>query len=170
MYVNADPSASIFTRNHKEVPVADKGWKEGEPYVVSRCLGSAYTYRLLPRVPYAALVSTFEKIEATTKRLEILNLLTQFLLVVAKRDTATSVKDSNLLKVVYLCINRVRLAASQMEHRTLIAAVPRLHGHRAWYRGDAFGQGDRRKHGQGYYEDQGRLATGRRSRQSRHGE
>lgn len=59
------------------------------------------------RVPYAALVSTFEKIEATTKRLEILNLLTQFLLVVAKRDTATSIKDSNLLKVVYLCINRV---------------------------------------------------------------
>ena len=58
-------------------------------------------------VPYAALVSTFEKIEATTKRLEILNLLTQFLLVVAKRDTATSIKDSNLLKVVYLCINRV---------------------------------------------------------------
>ncbi|KAK1922099.1 putative DNA ligase [Papiliotrema laurentii] len=81
--------ASIFTRNQKEVPVADKGWKEGEP------------------VPYAALVSTFEKIEATTKRLEILNLLTQFLLVVAKRDTATSVKDSNLLKVVYLCINRL---------------------------------------------------------------
>lgn len=58
-------------------------------------------------VPYAALVSTFEKIEATTKRLEILNLLTQFLLVVAKRDKATDAKNSNLLKVVYLCINRV---------------------------------------------------------------
>jgi DNA ligase-1 len=60
-------------------------------------------------VPYAALVSTFEKIERTTKRLEILGILTQFLLVVAKRDTATEAKDSNLLKVVYLCINRVRL-------------------------------------------------------------
>ena len=52
-------------------------------------------------------MSTFEKIEATTKRLEILEILTQFLLVVAQRDTAKSTKDSNLLKVVYLCINRV---------------------------------------------------------------
>nr|XP_019044125.1 DNA ligase 1 [Kwoniella bestiolae CBS 10118]OCF23055.1 DNA ligase 1 [Kwoniella bestiolae CBS 10118] len=81
--------ASIFTKNHKSVPVADKGWKDGEA------------------VPYAALVSTFEKIEATTKRLEILELLTQFFLVVAKRDTAKQAKDSNLLKVVYLCINRL---------------------------------------------------------------
>jgi hypothetical protein len=59
------------------------------------------------RVPYAALVSTFEKIEATTKRLEILEILTQFFLVVVKRDISTTAKDSNLLKVVYLCINRV---------------------------------------------------------------
>ena len=58
-------------------------------------------------VPYAALVATFEKIEATSKRLEILSILTQFLLVVAQRDTATTAKDSNLLRVVYLCINRV---------------------------------------------------------------
>lgn len=59
------------------------------------------------RVPYAALVTAFEKIEKTTKRLEILEILTQFLLAVAKRDTATDAKNSNLLKVVYLCINRV---------------------------------------------------------------
>jgi len=58
-------------------------------------------------VPYAALVTAFEKIEKTTKRLEILEILTQFLLAVAKRDTATDAKNSNLLKVVYLCINRV---------------------------------------------------------------
>ncbi|AAW45295.1 hypothetical protein CNBH3980 [Cryptococcus deneoformans B-3501A] len=81
--------ASIFTKNQKSVPVADKGWKDGEA------------------VPYPALVSTFEKIEATTKRLEILEFLTQFLLVVAKRDTATDAKGSMLLKVVYLCINRL---------------------------------------------------------------
>lgn len=56
-------------------------------------------------MPYAALVSTFEKIEATTKRLEILNLLTQFLLVVAKRDTDPN--GNNLRMAVYLCINRV---------------------------------------------------------------
>lgn len=58
-------------------------------------------------MPYAALVSTFDKIEATTKRLEILNYLTQFLLVVAKRDTATDAQGSNLLKAVYLSNNRV---------------------------------------------------------------
>ncbi|CAD6576021.1 MAG: hypothetical protein TREMPRED_001559 [Tremellales sp. Tagirdzhanova-0007] len=81
--------ASIFTKNFKAGSVADKGWKDGEA------------------VPYAALVSTFEKIEATTKRLEILEILTQFLLVVAKRDLAIDAKDSNLLKVVYLCINRL---------------------------------------------------------------
>lgn len=71
------------------------------------------TLNILPtdvvRVPYAALVSTFERIEATTKRLEILQILTQFFLVVAKKDTAIEAKDSNLLKVVYLCINRVCL-------------------------------------------------------------
>lgn len=26
----ADDSASIFTKDYKSVPVADKGWKEGE--------------------------------------------------------------------------------------------------------------------------------------------
>ncbi|ORX40585.1 DNA ligase [Kockovaella imperatae] len=81
--------ASIFTKDHKSVPVADKGWKEGEP------------------VPYSALVSTFEKVDSTTKRLEILQYLTQFLVVVAKRDTATEAKNSQLLKVIYLCINRL---------------------------------------------------------------
>ncbi|EIW72109.1 hypothetical protein TREMEDRAFT_25666 [Tremella mesenterica DSM 1558] len=80
--------ASIFTKKDASATEA-KGWKEGEP------------------LPYAALVATFEKIEATTKRLEILQILTQFLLVVAKRDTATDAKSSNLLKVVYLCINRL---------------------------------------------------------------
>lgn len=65
-------------------------------------------------MPYAALVSTFEKIEATTKRLEILNILTQFLLVVAKRDKATDAKNSNLLRVVYLCINRVSCHARNL--------------------------------------------------------
>jgi hypothetical protein len=28
---HADASASIFTKDYKSVPVADKGWKEGEP-------------------------------------------------------------------------------------------------------------------------------------------
>lgn len=29
--VHAEIRASIFTKNHKSVSVADKGWKEGEP-------------------------------------------------------------------------------------------------------------------------------------------
>ena len=80
---------------------------------------------LTPRVPYAALVSTFERIEATTKRLEILNILTQFLLVVAKRDTSTEAKDSSLLKVVYLCINRVSVLIIKTEstHRSFVQTI-----------------------------------------------
>ncbi|KAL7418448.1 ATP-dependent DNA ligase Cdc17 [Cryptotrichosporon argae] len=80
--------ASLLTGTRKAA-AAEASWKEGEP------------------VPYSALVKTFEKIEATTKRLEITEILTQFLLAVAKRDTGTDVKTSNLLKVVYLCINRL---------------------------------------------------------------
>lgn len=58
-------------------------WKEGEP------------------VPYAALAATFADIQATTKRLEITEILTQFLVRVIKRS------PDNLLQVVYLCINRL---------------------------------------------------------------
>lgn len=75
--------------------------------VSTSLLPRAHARFLTSSVPYAALVATFEKIEKTTKRLEILQILTQFLLVVAKRDTATEAKNSSLLKVVYLCINRV---------------------------------------------------------------
>lgn len=58
-------------------------WKEGEA------------------VPYAALATTFADIQATTKRLEITEILTQFLVRVIKRS------PDNLLQVVYLCINRL---------------------------------------------------------------
>lgn len=102
----------------------------------ARCM--AYT-----SVPYAALVSTFEKIEATTKRLEILGLLTQFLLVVAKRDTGADVKSSNLLKVVYLCINRVRIGPKT----SLTAALPRLRRYGTRYRRVSSGQSNRREYG-----------------------
>lgn len=62
------------------------------------------TYSYLPRrVPYAALTATFSKIEATTKRLEISAYLTRFLIDVIEKT------PEDLLKTVYLCINRVRL-------------------------------------------------------------
>ncbi|WOO82337.1 DNA ligase 1 [Vanrija pseudolonga] len=80
--------ASIFTKDYRSAP-PDKAWKEGEP------------------LPYSVLVTAFEKIEATTKRLEILGILTRFLLMVAKREKTTDAKSSNLLKAVYLCINRL---------------------------------------------------------------
>lgn len=54
-------------------------------------------------VPYAALTHTFSKIAATTKRLEISAYLTHFLVNVIDKT------PEDLLKVVYLCINRVRL-------------------------------------------------------------
>ena len=52
-------------------------------------------------VPYAALVHTLSKIESTTKRLEIASYLTQFLTKVMQTT------PGDLLKVVYLCINRL---------------------------------------------------------------
>lgn len=53
-------------------------------------------------VPYAALTATFSKIDATTKRLEISAYLTHFLVEVIDKT------PDDLLKSVYLCINRVR--------------------------------------------------------------
>jgi hypothetical protein len=76
-------------------------------------------------VPYAALVACFAKIESTSKRLEILSYLTAFLVLVAERagvpKTGEDLNDAKgkgkakvepgdeILKVVYLCINRVSL-------------------------------------------------------------
>ena len=74
--------AAIFQKP-SEVKEGKVTWKEGEA------------------VPYAALASTFADIQATTKRLEITEILTQFLVRVIKRS------PDNLLQVVYLCINRL---------------------------------------------------------------
>lgn len=52
-------------------------------------------------VPYAALTATFDKIDATTKRLEISAYLTRFLVDVIEKT------PKDLLRTVYLCINRV---------------------------------------------------------------
>ncbi|GAA6053890.1 hypothetical protein JCM3770_005319 [Rhodotorula araucariae] len=74
--------ADIFSKSSK----ADKtqtSWKAGEP------------------VPYAALTSTFSKIDGTTKRLEISAYLTHFLVEVITKT------PEDLLKAVYLCINRL---------------------------------------------------------------
>ncbi|GAA5877288.1 hypothetical protein JCM8547_002629 [Rhodosporidiobolus lusitaniae] len=62
---------------------AATSWKAGEP------------------VPYASLTSCFSKIAATTKRLEISAYLTHFLVEVIEKT------PEDLLKVVYLCINRL---------------------------------------------------------------
>ncbi|KAJ1028262.1 hypothetical protein NDA13_003706 [Ustilago tritici] len=74
--------AAIFQKP-SEVQEGKVTWKEGEP------------------VPYAALAATFADIQAMTKRLEITEILTQFLVRVIKRS------PDNLLQVVYLCINRL---------------------------------------------------------------
>ncbi|KAI9209046.1 ATP-dependent DNA ligase [Polychytrium aggregatum] len=53
------------------------------------------------RVPYAALCETFVQIEATTKRLEITDILTKFF------QRVISLSPSNLTQCIYLCINRI---------------------------------------------------------------
>ncbi|WAQ83893.1 hypothetical protein PtA15_4A342 [Puccinia triticina] len=52
-------------------------------------------------VPYASLAHTFNLIDGTTKRLEITKYLTQYLIQVIDRT------PNELLKVIYLCINRL---------------------------------------------------------------
>ncbi|BGP58446.1 ATP-dependent DNA ligase Cdc17 [Rhodotorula sphaerocarpa] len=74
--------ADIFTKSNKPDKAATS-WKAGEP------------------VPYAALTATFSKIADTTKRLEISAYLTEFLVNVIERT------PEDLLKTVYLCINRL---------------------------------------------------------------
>ncbi|CDW98621.1 hypothetical protein [Sporisorium scitamineum] len=83
IFAKPTPKTSLTANRPSEVKEGKITWKEGEP------------------VPYAALASTFADIQATTKRLEITEILTQFLVCVIKRS------PDNLLQVVYLCINRL---------------------------------------------------------------
>lgn len=62
-------------------------------------------------MPYASLVHTFGLIEATTKRLEISKYLTQFLIRVIERT------PDELVRVIYLCINRVRRSFSWVSRK-----------------------------------------------------
>ncbi|GAA5941308.1 DNA ligase (ATP) CDC9 [Sporobolomyces koalae] len=75
--------ADIFTMKANSSDKSQTSWKANEP------------------VPYAALTATFDKIAATTKRLEISAYLTRFLVDVIERT------PKDLLRVVYLCINRL---------------------------------------------------------------
>ncbi|KNZ51081.1 DNA ligase [Puccinia sorghi] len=52
-------------------------------------------------IPYSSLAYTFNLIDSTTKRLEITKYLTQYLIQVISRT------PNELLKVIYLCINRL---------------------------------------------------------------
>ncbi|KAF9171779.1 hypothetical protein BGX21_006796 [Mortierella sp. AD011] len=65
------------------IDMESASWKKGEP------------------VPYAALCQTFEQIEDTTKRLQILDYLVKFLISVIKQS------PESLLTVIYLSINKL---------------------------------------------------------------
>ncbi|GAA6061516.1 hypothetical protein JCM10212_004506 [Sporobolomyces blumeae] len=75
--------ADIFTMKASSSDMSQTSWKDGEP------------------VPYAALTATFDKINATTKRLEISAYLTRFLVDVIEKT------PKDLLRTIYLCINRL---------------------------------------------------------------
>lgn len=86
-------------------------------------------------VPYSALAEVFERIDSTTKRLEIAEYLTTFLTHVIERT------PGDLTKVVYLCINRVSDVLLFVEPASLQPAdawiwldCTGLRRHRAWYR------------------------------------
>ncbi|CAG8522266.1 12675_t:CDS:10 [Racocetra fulgida] len=75
---------------------SDIDWEAGKP------IGALVYYcNLFYSVPYAALCKTFEKIEATTKRLEIQEHLTTFFVQIIENN------PDNLLETLYLCLNRI---------------------------------------------------------------
>lgn len=81
---SAKKLAAIFQKPSSATSASEKlSWPEGSP------------------VPYSALAATFASIDGTTKRLEITEILTQFLIRVITRS------PDNLLHVIYLCINRL---------------------------------------------------------------
>lgn len=73
-------------------------------------------------VPYAALAEVFERIDSTTKRLEIAEYLTTFLTNVISRTPA------DLIKVIYLCINRV---SAEYQSHLILDVFPGLRGNHA---------------------------------------
>lgn len=74
-------------------------------------------------VPYSALTDCFQEIDKTTKRNIISSLLTKFLLKVAMNPG----KDGgDLLRVVYLCINRVSRLGSYMCSKQLCMILTHL--------------------------------------------
>ncbi|CAO1635980.1 unnamed protein product [Sympodiomycopsis kandeliae] len=80
--------ASIFQKpSERKAQAADAGpkWENGKS------------------IPYGALAHTFSQIEATTKRLEIQSILSDFLSKVIARAS----KPEEVTQVVYLCINRL---------------------------------------------------------------
>lgn len=68
-------------------------------------------------VPYRALTGTFDLIQNTTKRLEIARYLTRFLIDVIE------LTPGDLLKTVYLCINRVSFVLRLLRHSTELLMI-----------------------------------------------
>lgn len=82
----------------------------------------------LRSVPYAALAKAFSLIEATTKRIEKVTLLTSLLLLVMRRSSPDDHKS--LLQIVYLCVNRVGFPELQRSvSSSCYVAQPRLRRH-----------------------------------------
>ena len=79
--------------------------------VVAETLAAKPVPKAKAAIPYSMLVDVFAQVEATTKRLEILHLVTNlFVRVILQsrdNDEPLVVASENLLYTVYLCINRL---------------------------------------------------------------
>ncbi|KAL0084780.1 ATP-dependent DNA ligase [Phycomyces blakesleeanus] len=69
--------------------------------VTTTLTGFSFIYFLYSRIPYAMLCKTFERCEATTKRLAITEYLVQLFL------QAIKLTPSGLLELLYMCINKL---------------------------------------------------------------
>ncbi|KAK9240550.1 hypothetical protein V1525DRAFT_395320 [Lipomyces kononenkoae] len=102
--INVEASSSAETleveASDGEPLLSEDEIKEELP-LVKKELSKKSKWALGSHVPYAALCATFEKIEATTKRLEIISYCSAFF------QEVLSLTPDSLLQVVYLFINRL---------------------------------------------------------------
>ncbi|KAK9368458.1 hypothetical protein V1509DRAFT_622970 [Lipomyces kononenkoae] len=100
--VEASSSAEALDAeaSDEEPPLSEDEIKEELP-LAKKALSKKSRWAQGSPVPYAALCATFERIEATTKRLEIISYCSAFF------QEVLSLTPDSLLQVVYLFINRL---------------------------------------------------------------
>ncbi|MBW0518319.1 hypothetical protein O181_058034 [Austropuccinia psidii MF-1] len=96
-----DNVQDIQTENRREIEEDDEESEELSDLIGELSDQGGVSWEKGKPIPYASLAHTFSLIDGTTKRLEIIKYLSQYLVQVISRT------PTELLMVIYLCINRL---------------------------------------------------------------